>query len=60
LGLSFHPQADQSRLSLGAMTVDAYRALALLSSHPRIDARAYADSAQSVKALLTSVFKLKL
>jgi dienelactone hydrolase len=28
---------DQSRLSLGAMIMDAYRALALLSSHPRID-----------------------
>jgi dienelactone hydrolase len=28
---------DQSRLSLGAMIVDAYRALARLSSHPRID-----------------------
>jgi dienelactone hydrolase len=28
---------DQSQLSLGAMIVDAYRALALLSSHPRID-----------------------
>jgi dienelactone hydrolase len=29
---------DQSRLSLGAMIVDAYRAAESLSSHPRIDA----------------------
>ena len=28
---------DQSRLSLGAMVVDAYRALELLSTHPRLD-----------------------
>jgi dienelactone hydrolase len=28
---------DQSRLSLGAMIVDAYRAAELLASHPRID-----------------------
>jgi dienelactone hydrolase len=29
---------DQSRLSLGAMIVDAYRAAELLSTHPQIDA----------------------
>jgi dienelactone hydrolase len=28
---------DQSRLSFGAMIADAYRALALLATHPRID-----------------------
>ena len=30
---------DQSRLSLGAMIVDAYRAAELLSTHPRIDSK---------------------
>jgi len=34
-----HTLFDQSQLGWFAMTVDAYRALALMASHPRIDSR---------------------